>query len=102
MRRQILAVAGRMLNALPEALKISSGLISGPNGQQVLIEQVAAYAVYNDGRQLMPTASWKAQQTPATLAAQRVEVEVDTETGHLRSLNGITAVDVGLAINTLL
>jgi len=102
MRRQILAVAGRMLNALPEALKISSGLISGPNGQQVLIEQVAAYALYNDGRQLMTTASWKVQQTPATFAAQGVEVEVDTETGNVRILNVITAVDVGRAINPLI
>ncbi|HEX3643679.1 MAG TPA: molybdopterin cofactor-binding domain-containing protein, partial [Ktedonobacteraceae bacterium] len=102
MRRQILAVAGRMLNILPEALKISNGLISGPNGQHVSIEQVAAYALYNDGRQLMTTASWKVQQTPATFAVQGVEVEVDTETGNVRVLNVITAVDVGRAINPLI
>src|SRR5260370_38368939 len=101
MRRQILAVAGRMLNALPEALKISSGLISGPNGQQVLIEQVAAYALYNDGRQLMTTASWKVQQTPATFDAQGVEVEVDTETVNGRILHEIHALMVDLPLNPL-
>ena len=102
MRRQILAVAGRMLNTLPEVLKISNGLISGPSGQQLLIEQVAAYALYNDGRQLMTAASWKVQQTPATFAAQGVEVEVDTETGSVQVLNVITAVDVGCAMNSLI
>lgn len=102
MRRQILAVAGRMLNLLPEVLKMSNGLISGPNGQQVLIEQVATYALYNDGRQLITTTSWKVQQTPATFVAQGVEVEVDTETGNVRVLNVITAVDVGRAINPLI
>jgi len=83
-------------------LKISNGLISGPNGQQVLIEQISAYALYNDGRQLMTTASWKVQQTPATFAVQGVEVEVDTETGNVRVLNVIAAVDVGRAINPLI
>jgi putative selenate reductase molybdopterin-binding subunit len=101
MRRQILAVAGRMLNTLPEVLKISNGLISGPNDQQVVIEQVAAYALYKDGRQLMTTASWKVQQTPATFAAHGVELEIDTETGNVRVINIIAAVDVGRAINPL-
>ena len=91
-----------MLNVLPEALRINDGLISGPNGQQVVIEQVAAYALSHDGRQLMTTASWKVQQTPATFAAQGVEVEVDTETGNVRILNLISAVDVGRAINPLI
>lgn len=103
MRRQILAVAGRMLNILPEALKINNGLISGPHqGQQAVIEQVAAYALHNDGRQLMTTASWKVQQTPATFGVQGVEVEVDTETGNVRVLNVITAIDVSRAINPLI
>jgi putative selenate reductase molybdopterin-binding subunit len=103
MRRQILAVAGRMLNILPEALKINNGLISGPHqGQQVVIEQVATYALHNDGRQLMTTASWKVQQTPATFGVQGVEVEVDTETGNVRVLNVITAIDVSRAINPLI
>jgi putative selenate reductase molybdopterin-binding subunit len=102
MRRQILTVAGRMLNVLPEALRINDGLISGPNGQQVVIKQVAAYALSNDGRQLMTTASWKVLQTPATFAAQGVEVEVDTETGNVQVLNVISAVDVGRAINPLI
>jgi putative selenate reductase molybdopterin-binding subunit len=102
MRRQMLAVAGRMLNTLPEVLKISNGLISGPHGQHVLIEQVAAQALYHEGRQLTTTATWRVQQTPATFAAQGVEVEVDTETGSVRVLNVIAAVDVGRAINPLI
>jgi putative selenate reductase molybdopterin-binding subunit len=102
MRRQMLTVAGRMLNILPEALKIHHGLISGPHGQHVTIEEVAAYALANEGRQLITTAVWKVLQTPATFAAQGVEVEVDTETGNVHVLNVISAVDVGRAINPLI
>ncbi len=101
-RRQILAAAGRMLNILPEALKMSNSLISGPHGQQISIAQVATYALYSDGRQLMTTASCKVQQTPTTFGAQGVEVEVDTETGNVRVLRVITAVDIGRAINPLI
>jgi putative selenate reductase molybdopterin-binding subunit len=101
-RRQVLAVAGRMLNALPEALKISNGSISVPDGPQVTIAQVATYALYQEGRQLMTTATWRVAATPATFAVQGVEVEVDTETGVVRVLNAISAVDVGRALNPAL
>ena len=47
----------------------------------------------------MTTASWKGQQTPTAFAAQGVEIEVDTETGNIRILNAVSAVDVGRAIN---
>ncbi|HZR39635.1 MAG TPA: molybdopterin cofactor-binding domain-containing protein, partial [Ktedonobacteraceae bacterium] len=98
-RRQMLAVAGRILNALPEALKIVNGTITAPNGQTATIPEVAAYSLHVEGRHLMTTASWKGQQTPTAFAAQGVEIEVDTETGNIRILNAVSAVDVGRAIN---
>src|SRR5579875_1375314 len=61
MRRQVLAVAGRMLNALPEALKINSGVITAPTGQKVSVAQVAAHALYVENRHIMTAASWRAQ-----------------------------------------
>ncbi len=102
LRRQILTVAGRMLNALPEALKVNYGIIKAPGGQTVTIAQVAAHALYSEGRHLVATASWKNQHLPLSFAAQGVEVEVDRETGYVRVLKAVTAVDVGRALNPLL
>ncbi|MBV9258795.1 MAG: xanthine dehydrogenase family protein molybdopterin-binding subunit, partial [Ktedonobacteraceae bacterium] len=95
-------VAGRMLNALPESLKISSGVITASGGQKVTIAQVAEHALYKENRQIMTTASWKGQRVPLSFAAQGVEVEVDMETGEVRILKAITAVDAGKIINPLL
>jgi putative selenate reductase molybdopterin-binding subunit len=102
LHRQILSVAGRMLNALPEALKINNGIIKAPSGQTVTIAQVAAHALYAESRHLITNASWKSQQVPLSFAAQGVEVEVDTETGYVRVLKAITAVDVGRVINPMI
>ncbi len=101
-RRQVLSVAGRMLNAMPETLKMSSGIIKTVQGQQVSITQVAAHSLYVENRQIMTTSSWKMGSIPMTFAAQGVEVEVDFETGAVRVLKAISAVDVGNPINPML
>lgn len=101
-RRQLLVVAGRMLNVLPDSLKIQQGIIDAAQGRTVSVAQVAAHALYVENRHIIASASWKGQQTPITFAAQGVEVEVDTETGALRVLKAISAVDTGKSINPLL
>ncbi|GCE17599.1 molybdopterin-dependent oxidoreductase [Dictyobacter kobayashii] len=98
-RRQILMVAGRMLSVMPENLKINNGIIKGAQGNQLTLAQVATHAMYNEGRQLMTNSSWKAQSIPMTFAAQGVEVEVDVETGSIRVVKVITAVDAGHPVN---
>ena len=101
-RRQILSVAGRMLNAMPETLKMSNGVIKTVQERQVSIAQVAAHSLYVENRQIMTTSSWKMGSIPITFAAQGVEVEVDFETGAVRVLKAISAVDVGNPINPML
>ncbi len=98
-RRQILGVAGRMLNVLPESLKIASGVITAPEGQKITTAQVAEHSLSKEGRYIMTTASWKGQRVPLSFAAQGVEVEVDMETGEVRILKAITAVDAGRIMN---
>ncbi|QBD81791.1 2Fe-2S iron-sulfur cluster binding domain-containing protein [Ktedonosporobacter rubrisoli] len=100
--RQMLTIAGRMLNALPEALKLVDGIVSAPNGQKVSIAQIAEHAFNVENRHIMATASWKSQYTPITFAAQGVEVTVDTETGQVHVLKAITAVDTGRVLNPLI
>lgn len=102
LRRQILVIAGRMLNALPESLKINSGIIIAPDDQATTIAQVAAHALYVENRHIMTTATWKVPQIPISFAALGAEVEVDTETGAVRVLKAVCAVDAGCVINPLL
>ncbi|GCE25513.1 dehydrogenase [Dictyobacter alpinus] len=101
-RRQIMMVAARMLGVVPETLKINNGIIRGAHGAQVTMAQVAMQAMYTENRQLMTTASWKAQQMPLTFAVQGIEVEVDIETGGIRIVKAITAIDAGRPINPAL
>lgn len=101
-RRQILVVGGRILNVLPESLKVNEGIITAPNGQTATIEQVVRHGLYVENRHIMTTASWKQPQIPTAFAAQGVEVEVDTETGGIRVIKAITAVDAGRTINPMI
>ena len=101
-RRQVLTAAGRMLNVLPETLRILDGNIVGSNEQPIPLSRVAEHTLFVEHRQIITTASWKAQHTPTTCAVQGVEVEVDMETGYVRVVKVVSAVDVGVAINPML
>jgi putative selenate reductase molybdopterin-binding subunit len=101
-RRQILTVAGRMLNVLPETLRIVNGNIVDAKGQSHPLSRVAEHTLFVEHRQIMTTASWKAQHIPTACAVQGVEVEVDVETGYVRVLKVVSAVDIGTAINPML
>ena len=100
-RRQVLIIAGRLLNVMPEALTIQDGTItpSPLNGRTLTIAQVAAHLLASEGKQVIANASWKEAHPPSTYAVQGAEVEVDTETGAIRIVKLITALDAGRAIN---
>src|SRR5262249_50142446 len=83
-RRQVLTAAGRMLNMLPETLRIVDGNVVTATGQSYPLSRVAEHTLFVEHRQIMTTASWKAQHTPTACAVQGVEVEVDVETGYVR------------------
>jgi putative selenate reductase molybdopterin-binding subunit len=101
-RSQILEVASHMLNINPEKLTIKDRIITSPNGQTVTVSQVALHSLHVENqRQIMATASWMSYESPPPFAAQGVEVEVDTETGVVRVLNAISAVDAGRVINPI-
>jgi putative selenate reductase molybdopterin-binding subunit len=101
-RSQILEVASHMLNVNPEKLTIKDRFIKSPNGQSVTVSQVALHSLHVENqRQIMATASWMSYESPPPFAAQGAEVEVDTETGVVRVLNAISAVDAGRVINPI-
>jgi putative selenate reductase molybdopterin-binding subunit len=74
-------------------------VITAPEGEKVTIARVAEHSLYKESRHIMTTASWKGMRVPLSFAAQGVEVEVDTETGEVRILRAITAVDAGRVMN---
>ena len=102
-RMQILDVAGRMLNADPARLTINNRIITAPSGQTVTVSQVALHSLHVENQQqIMSTASWMSYNSPPPFAAQGVEVEVDTETGAVRVVKAISAVDAGRVVNPIM
>ncbi len=101
-RAQMLEVAGHMLKANPETLIIKDRIITAPSGRTVTVSQVALHSLHVENQQqIMATASWMSYESPPPFAAQGAEVEVDTETGVVRVLKAISAVDAGRVINPI-
>jgi putative selenate reductase molybdopterin-binding subunit len=99
-RAQILDVAGKMVGAPPEELRLAERHVSALSGRRVSLEEVALYSLHTkDQHQIMATASHSTGLSPSPFVAQFVEVEVDTETGQVRPLEVVTALDCGQVIN---
>ena len=69
--------------------------------KSVSMEDLAHYAMYKEKVQVMENASHWNTDSPPPFCAQFAEVEVDTETGHIRVMHLVTAVDLGVAINPM-
>ncbi len=63
---------------------------------------VAIHSMYREMTQILGRASFCIPDSPPPFAAQFAEVEVDTETGRVRVLRFVSAVDCGTAINPAL
>ncbi len=100
-RRQVLIIASRMLNAIPENLTIHEGIItpSPLNGQTLTLAQVATALFSNEGKQIIASASWKEAHPPIAYAVGGAEVEVNIETGAVRVVKLIAALDAGRVIH---
>lgn len=71
-----------------------------PDGRSVGLEAVALHSLHSeDQEQIMALASHMSYHSPPPFAAQFAEVEVDLETGQVRVLKLVMAVDCGTAIN---
>src|SRR5262245_21368902 len=97
---QILEVGGRLLKADPATLRVHDAKVCAPDGRFVGYEQVCLSALYQENQfQIMGTASHMSYDSPPPFAAVFVEVEVDTETGLVRVLRIVEAVDCGQVVN---
>jgi putative selenate reductase molybdopterin-binding subunit len=101
-RRIILDRAARMLSEKREHLVLEDGQVKGRK-KSISLGEVCADAMYeHDQEQIMATASHMSFDCPPPFAAHFAEVAVDTETGQVKVLKYVAAVDCGTAINPAL
>jgi putative selenate reductase molybdopterin-binding subunit len=98
--QQITEVGAKMLEVKPADAVVHAGKVCAPDGRFVTYEQVCLSSLYQqDQFQIMATASHMSYESPPPFAAVFVEVEVDTETGLVRVLRIVEAVDCGQVVN---
>jgi len=99
-RDQILAVAAPVLDAAEEELTLHDDAVFAPNGKNVSLAHVCQRAMYEtDQFQIGATASCVPHESPPPFLANYAEVAVNVETGKVRVVHYVAAVDCGVAIN---
>jgi CO/xanthine dehydrogenase Mo-binding subunit len=100
--KQILGVAGLMLDKKPAELEIAHGGIVKVKGgaAQVTFSEVALHSLYSaEQHQIGALSSHITHKSPPPFSAHFAEVEVDTETGKVTVIKYVAAIDCGTAIN---
>ncbi|MCJ7724770.1 MAG: molybdopterin-dependent oxidoreductase, partial [Acidimicrobiia bacterium] len=99
-RAQILGVAAAMLQADEADLEVGDKRVTAPDGASVSLADICLRAMYGaDQFQIGATASSVPEESPPPFLASFAEVEVDIETGMIRVLDYVAAVDCGTPIN---
>ncbi len=101
-RTEILRIAGKMSNLPPETLHCQNRQVIAEDGAPVALRDVAMYATYKEKKQITITASNTSETSPPPFAVTFAEVEVDTETGAIKVVKLVSAVDGGVPINPTL
>jgi CO/xanthine dehydrogenase Mo-binding subunit len=114
LHEQILATGAQLLETDPKELELADGVVTGPDGNQLSLAEIAQAALWTRGP-IVGTGTHAVPPTaydPATLSGaivtslatptyhvHQAEVEVDTDTGRVRVTAYAVAQDVGRAIN---
>jgi len=98
-RHQILEVAAEMLRCEQEKLTIEDGRIRG-GAKEITVSDVALHSLYSHNqKQIMASASHISEKSPPPFAAHFADVEVDLDTGFVKLLKYVSAVDCGTTIH---
>jgi putative selenate reductase molybdopterin-binding subunit len=102
-RAQVIDVAARMLEVAPDKVQLANNeaFTVCECRKSVSMSDVARHAMYKDKIQIMDGASHWNTDSPPPFCATFAEVEVDTETGKVRVVELVSAVDCGVAINPM-
>ena len=98
--KQLRKVGAEILNLPMEIVIIEGGAVTGPGDKRATFGQIAVRSLYEkDQHQIQAVASHITHQSPPPFSAHFAEVEVDTETGKIRVVRYVAAVDCGVAIH---
>jgi putative selenate reductase molybdopterin-binding subunit len=99
-RELLLEVAGEILGCPTEDIELVNAHAIARNGNKAHFSEIGRHSLYvKNQRQIQGSASHVTQKSPPPFSAQFAEVEVDTETGQVKVLKYVAAVDCGTAIN---
>ena len=99
-KRQILKVAGKMLDKDPYNLNLEDKKVVTMDGISVTFAEVAKNSLYEtDQHQIAAIDSHITHKSPPPFAAHFVEVDVDTDTGVTEVIKYVCTTDCGTAIN---
>ncbi|MBD1806058.1 molybdopterin-dependent oxidoreductase [Microcoleus sp. FACHB-SPT15] len=97
MRSHLLKLTAKRLQTQPELITFVGKTVKA-NEQEISLQELAAYA-QTQQESLTVEVEHAADESSLTFAVQGVEVEVDTETGNIKVLRCVQAIDIGKAIN---
>jgi putative selenate reductase molybdopterin-binding subunit len=98
-RQSLLLLASAIVGVSPEKLVCRDNQIFADDGRSWPLSEIARRITYKEKCQVMESASHFIMDSPPPFCATFAEVEVDIETGKVRVLHLVTAVDCGTAIN---
>jgi len=99
-RSQILSVAAPLLKSSLDGLSLREEAVVASDGSRVGLDRICHRAMYeSDQFQIAATASFVPSESPPPFLANFVEVAVDTQTGRVKVLHYVSAVDCGVAIH---
>lgn len=99
-KQQFLETAAEMKGMRIEDLHLREGAVYGPGNEKIELGQIAVRSLYQENqRQIAADASHTTHKSPPPFSAHFAQVEVDTETGQVRVIKYVAAVDCGTAIN---
>ena len=98
-RASLLQIASTIVNVPAEKLSCRDNKIVADGVQSWPLAEIARRITYKEKTQVMEGASHFNMDSPPPFCATFAEVEVDIETGKVRVLHLVTAVDCGTAIN---
>ncbi len=106
-KKILLEFAFRLIDVNPDALKIRAdeesgqGIIylEGAKGKSITIGEVAKTAQIKGWGTAIAVESHRQVNCPPCFVTNFIEVEVDTETGRIRPVRAVAAVDAGTVIN---
>lgn len=100
LRGQLLEVAGAVLEVPADQLRLEDERAIAADGRSARLDQLALRSLYGrDQRQLAANASAVPEISPPPFLACFAEVAVDLDTGRIRVVRMVAAVDCGRAIH---